>query len=106
MAEPQDNGNSGRNNKGQFVNGHDIGHEPGKHPNTKKSQKLRQALLDAVTEKDMQDIVKKVVELAKGGNIQAIKEVFDRCLGKPEQPITGSEGGPIPITIVDYANAR
>ncbi len=37
----------------------------------------------AVTEKDMCDVVLKLVELAKSGNVPAAKEVLDRCLGRP-----------------------
>ena len=32
---------------------------------------------------DMRESVQKLVELAKGGNITAAKEVLDRCLGRP-----------------------
>lgn len=102
MARPKPNGNNGRNKKGQFGKGNECakGHED---PQRRKSQSLRQALLKAVTAKDITDIVKALKDKAKKGDIQAIKEIFDRCLGKSEQPITGSGGGPIPITIVDYA---
>jgi hypothetical protein len=44
---------------------------------------LRAALLEAVTPADMKAIVQKLVELAKGGNIAAPKEVLERCLGRP-----------------------
>ncbi len=40
-------------------------------------------MLTAVTEDELTDIVKKLVELALEGNVQAAKEVLDRCLGKP-----------------------
>jgi len=40
-------------------------------------------MLNAVTEEDMRTILGKLVELARSGNVQAAKEVLDRCLGKP-----------------------
>lgn len=105
MTKPKANGDNGRNKKGQFKKGNKCaeGHED---PRNRKAQKLRYALLKALSEKDIQEIVKKLKKMAKDGNIQAIKEVFDRCLGKPEQPVTGLGGGPIPITIIDYANIK
>lgn len=85
--KPQDNGDLGRNKKGRFVNGNSIGKEPGKHPNTRKLQKLKDAIIATVTEKDIQDIVKKLVVKAKAGNIQAVKELFDRLFGKPKETV-------------------
>ncbi len=40
-------------------------------------------MLAAVSDKEMKAIVKKLVELAKRGNVPAAKEVLDRCLGRP-----------------------
>jgi uncharacterized membrane-anchored protein len=37
-------------------------------------------MLAAVTEEDMRAILAKLVELARPGNVQAAKEVLDRCL--------------------------
>jgi hypothetical protein len=39
-------------------------------------------MLDAVSEEDMRALLGKLVELAKAGNLQAAKEVLDRCLGR------------------------
>jgi hypothetical protein len=40
-------------------------------------------MLDAVTDEDLTAIVRKVVELAKGGDMAAIREVLTRTVGKP-----------------------
>ncbi len=40
-------------------------------------------MLAAVSDAEMKAIVAKLVELAKGGNVPAAKEVLDRCLGRP-----------------------
>ncbi len=81
---PSRNGpNGGRDAQGQFAKGWKGG--PG-NPHAKKVGQLRSALLDAVTVEDMRAIVRKLIELAKAGNIQAAREVLDRCLGKSGRP--------------------
>lgn len=80
MANPSRNGSDGRDERGRFAPGNRGG--PG-NPHAKQTGKLRSAMLKAVTEKDMRDVVMKLVELAKSGNVPAAKEVLDRCLGRP-----------------------
>ena len=41
------------------------------------------ALVRAVTAADLRTIVKKLVELAKGGDVSAAKIIFDRSIGPP-----------------------
>lgn len=95
------NGDSARKKNGQFGKNNNAakGHQV---KNARKVQQLRKALYEAVTESDIKLIVKKLVQKAKKGDIQATREIFDRCMGKPEQPITGSEGGPVTVQIVDF----
>ncbi len=80
MVQPSTKGSNGRDEHGRFLPGHPGG--PG-NPHAKQTGKLRSAMLKAVTEKDMRDVVMKLVELAKSGNVPAAKEVLDRCLGRP-----------------------
>ena len=80
MVKPTRNGSDGRDERGRFAPGNPGG--PG-NPHAKQTGKLRSAMLKAVTEKDMRDVVMKLVELAKSGNVPAAKEVLDRCLGRP-----------------------
>ena len=47
-----------------------------------KSAKLRKALLDAISEEAIGDIVRGLIEAAKGGDVQAAKLLLDRGLGK------------------------
>ena len=42
-------------------------------------------MLRAVTTADMRAVVRKLLDLAKAGNVQAAKEVIDRCIGKPTE---------------------
>ena len=53
------------------------------HRHAKQVGKLRSAMLAAVSDKEMKAVVKKLVELAKSGNVPAAREVLDRCLGRP-----------------------
>ena len=50
---------------------------------TKKIARLRQALLDAVSPQDIEEIALTLVEDAKEGDLGAAKEVLLRVLGKP-----------------------
>lgn len=76
---------NGRNRSGQFGEGNQCA--AGKHnvKTVNKSRELKEALLEAITKKDMKLIVKKLVKQAKNGEIAASKELFDRVLGRPLQ---------------------
>ena len=77
---PSPNGANGRDRGGRFAKGNPGG--PG-NPHGRVAAALRAAMLGAVSPEDMREIVHKLVELAKGGNITAAKEILDRCLGRP-----------------------
>lgn len=80
MSGPSPNGPNGRDARGRFMEGNPGG--PG-NPHAAQVGRLRSALLDAVTEDDMRQIVAALVEKAKGGSIQAARVLFDRVLGQP-----------------------
>lgn len=44
-------------------------------------------------------IAEKIVELAKGGNVKAIEDIFDRLDGRPPQTLehTGPDGGVVRV---------
>ncbi len=69
-----------RGQSGQFSQGNKDG--PG-NPHAKQAGMLRKAMFDAVTPEDMRAITHVLVEEAKGGNVQAIRELILRTLGKP-----------------------
>lgn len=73
-------GDGGRDERGRFAPGNPGG--PG-NPHARTVNKLRTAMLKAVSEDDLTRIVKQLVKLAVEGNVPAAKEVLDRCLGKP-----------------------
>lgn len=72
----------GRSKNGQFAPGNQISKG---NPHHKKVAQLRAALLDAVSKKDLQAIIKKLISKAKGGDAISAREVLDRTLGKPAQ---------------------
>ena len=44
-------------------------------------------MLDAVTEDDLRDIVRALVERAKDGDIVAAREILTRVIGKPAEAV-------------------
>ena len=81
---PSTNGSNGRDARGRFVGGNAGG--PG-NPHAKKVAKLRSAMLSAVTQKDFREVVKALIQRAKAGDVAAIRELLDRCIGKPTLPL-------------------
>jgi hypothetical protein len=79
MTDPSHNGDSGRRADGRFA----VGNKAGKgNPHAWKVHKLRSMLLKSVTEADIRAAAKKLVELARGGDLAAIRELLDRTTGK------------------------
>ena len=91
MAAPSANGSNGRGAGVRFAVGNAGG--PG-NPHGRRVAQLRTVLLDAVTDDDLQAIVAKLVEMAKGGDLRATKEVLDRTLGKSPAAVVIEIGGP------------
>jgi len=71
---------NGRDNNGRFTPGNPGG--PG-NPHAGSVSKLRAAILRAVDEGDIEAIIKKLVQQARGGDLPAVKELLDRCVGNP-----------------------
>ncbi|MCA8979434.1 MAG: hypothetical protein KDC14_05375 [Planctomycetes bacterium] len=70
----------GRDQRGRFSKGNSGG--PG-NPHAAQVGRLRSAMLNAIGEDDIRELVARLLELAKSGEIRAIKEVLDRTLGRP-----------------------
>src|SRR5207244_13650795 len=69
-----------RDAKGRFAKGNAGG--PG-NPFARKVAQLRAALVNFVTEDDLKHIVFKLMMLAEGGNLEAVKLLFQYVIGKP-----------------------
>jgi len=48
---------------------------------------MERALEETITEKEAVAVVKKLIECAKAGEPWAIKELIDRCIGKPKESV-------------------
>jgi hypothetical protein len=79
-AAPSPNGLQDRDARGRFAPGNAGG--PG-NPLGGQVARLRAALIEAVTEDDMAAIARKLIEMAKGGDVTAIRELLTRVLGRP-----------------------
>jgi len=66
---------------GRFTTGNPGG--PG-NPHSRQVADIRRAMVEAVSEDDLQAIVATLIAKAKAGNIMAAREVLDRLLGKPK----------------------
>jgi hypothetical protein len=82
-----------RKSNGQFARGN-SGRPKG------SVNKYRKALLEAVTEEDVERIIKKLVEKAVRGNEQCAKMVLDYTAGKPTDHLqVDSNNGFNPVVI-------
>jgi hypothetical protein len=73
---------------GRFVEGYAGG--PGR-PKAKRAAELRRELLAQTDIGDLREVWAKLLELAKGGDLPAIREVLDRTLGKTVAPVPGED---------------
>tara|TARA_R110002111_G_C6003165_1_gene373396 strand:- start:6172 stop:6486 length:315 start_codon:yes stop_codon:yes gene_type:complete len=71
-----------REKNGRFAKGNTGG--PG-NPHAGRVSQLRSAILTAITPEDIDAIIKKLLVRARDGDLAAIKEILDRCIGKPGQ---------------------
>src|SRR5262245_52754947 len=79
-AEPQQQPQPGRDSNGRFAHGNKGG--PG-NPFSRQVAALRQALLRAVTPQDMEDIARKLRQMALEGDKGAARLLYSYTVGKP-----------------------
>jgi len=84
MSKPSTNGTSGRKSNGQFAEGNKCGTG---NPYARRVARLRSALLDAVGDDGLTDIVQGMVTAAKGGDVAAAKLLLSYLLGKPVESV-------------------
>lgn len=65
---------------------------------TIQAEALKKALIEAVL-KEREPLIKALITKGKKGDVAALREIFDRALGKVALPMehSGPEGRPIPI---------
>ena len=49
--------------------------------------------------KRLEVLADKTVEMGLAGDMTAIKEIGDRLDGRPQQPMTDGDGGPVSLTV-------
>ena len=92
------NGNHDR--RGRFQRGNKAAKG---NPHARHVGQLRSALLEAFTVEDMGAIARKLIESAKAGNVQAVKELLDRSVGRPDQAIhmVSEEATTVRVVLLD-----
>jgi hypothetical protein len=75
--------NRSRDGRGRFLPGTAPGPGRPANPYARRQAALRRALLGEVDEADLRAIVRKVLRLAKLGNLAAVKLLFEWVLGAP-----------------------
>lgn len=80
MNTPSPTEDNGRDSSGRFTKGNAAAKG---NPYAKRVGQLRSALLDAVSEDDVREVIAAMVKKAKDGDMAAARILFDRCLGPP-----------------------
>jgi len=80
MPPPSPNGSIGRSSNGRFSKGNPGG--PG-NPYAKRIATLRGCFLASVSDLDMIAITRQIIEMAKSGDISAIRLVMAYVIGEP-----------------------
>jgi len=106
-SSEQANTNDTHDSRGKFTKGNQAARGHSTKQQTKAID-FKVVFQNAITNRDMVAIAKKMVKLAKKGDIKAAKEVLDRCMGKPPQTheVGGIGGEPIPVSIVDFGKIK
>jgi hypothetical protein len=84
-------GNKIREKNGRFKDGHPPLSRG--NPLHLRANKLRWALLKRVTKQDIEEVVDMLLEKAKGGDVIAARELLNRTIGKPTQPLEIQNSG-------------
>src|SRR5688572_27225584 len=101
----------GRDTRGRFTPGNTLARG---NPFARQVADLRAAMIRAVTPADLAAIVAALVDKAKAGDVVAIREVLDRCIGKATPAVIPTEDDgdevtlrcPPPRTIGERAEAQ
>jgi hypothetical protein len=82
-AAPPTDGSESRENNGRFAKGNRGGTG---NPFARQTARLRQAMLDAVSPEDMNDVICAMKKKAADGDVPAAKLLMSYCIGKPTAP--------------------
>lgn len=96
---PVSNGsNGGRDDRGRFTPGNQFGQG---NPAARRMHALRQTVLDSLTEDDVRQVTRKLLELALAGDTTAIRLVLEYAVGRPVQAIelSGPDQEPLQVDL-------
>ena len=99
-SEPSPSAALGRTNAGQFDHGNRLSRG---NPHSSKVQKLRSAMLAAITTDDVQDIIKKLVDMAKQGDLKSAKILLD-TVGRPD--LHTAPSAPLPPATIEVTRSN
>lgn len=76
------NAEKDRDSKGKFTEGNvaAVGHT---NPNARRATEISAAMRSVMSPAKAKKLMKKLIELGEAGNVVAIREAFDRVLGRP-----------------------
>jgi hypothetical protein len=101
MTTPLPPASNGRDSRtGRFTTGNPGG---AGNPNLKRVHALRNMLLAKVTDADFDEVLEKLIGMAKGGDLDAIKELLNRLLGRPVAAVevSGPDGEALGVNLAD-----
>ena len=80
MKTPSPSESNGRDSAGRFAPGNSASNG---NPHARRVGQLRSAVLAAVSEEDVRDVILAMMKKATEGDVAAARIFFDRCLGPP-----------------------
>ena len=81
MKAPSPSESNGRDSAGRFAPGNSASNG---NPHARRVGQLRSAMLAAVSEDDVRDVIKAMIKKAVDGDTAAARILLDRCLGPSE----------------------
>jgi len=87
-------GQNGRHANGRFAHGNKLGQG---NPLLRKQKRLRIKLLACAKKEHVEEVYQALYEKAKGGDLAAIREFFNRTVGRTALPVelSGNDGEPL-----------
>jgi hypothetical protein len=77
---PSTHGANGQDQRGRFAPGNKLGRG---NPMAGRAARIRAVLLRKLTPAAVGEIAEKLIAQAKAGDLAAVKELFDRTIGRP-----------------------
>jgi hypothetical protein len=98
-TQPWEGTATGRADRGLFARGNQISRG---HQGNRRMSELRQSILSAASEDDVQAIIRKMAEMGRTGDVMAARVFLEYVVGKPVQALelSNADGSAIELTSV------